>query len=157
MWMLASVYGVLGVCCTRCVLHSVNDVLRVNSWSWHEEIERDDITLFPAMIGELWKRKEDVGCRWEWYGRYERIWDVRGTTYLIGITWRGISDITLWVGACTCLIGAGKVFWHMKFSKVSVSHDYFPHICSFWSSTLPQPKSMELSHPSLSVHAMKSR
>jgi len=43
--MLYSVYAVLGVCCTRCMLYSVYAVLGVNSWSWHGEIERDDLTL----------------------------------------------------------------------------------------------------------------
>jgi len=44
------VYAVLGVCCTRCMLYSVYAVLSVNSWSWHEEIERDDLTLCSATI-----------------------------------------------------------------------------------------------------------
>ena len=39
-----SAYAVLGVWCTRCMLYSVNAVLGVNSWSWHGEIVRDDLT-----------------------------------------------------------------------------------------------------------------
>jgi len=38
------VYAVLGVCCTPCMLYSVYAGLGVNSWSWHGEIERDDLT-----------------------------------------------------------------------------------------------------------------
>jgi len=38
------VYVVLGVCGTRCMLYSVYAALSVNSWSWHGEIERDDLT-----------------------------------------------------------------------------------------------------------------
>jgi len=41
-WMLYSVYAVLGV----------------NSWSWHEEIERDDLTLCSVMMVDLWTRRE---------------------------------------------------------------------------------------------------
>ena len=39
-----SVYAVLGVCCTQCMLYSVYAVLGVDSQSWHGEIERDDLT-----------------------------------------------------------------------------------------------------------------
>jgi len=41
-----SVYAVLSVCCTRCMLYSVYALLGVNSWSWHAEIERDDLTSY---------------------------------------------------------------------------------------------------------------
>jgi len=76
--MLYSVYAVLGVCCTRSMLYSVYAstwcmlvlgvclylvyaVLSVNSWSWHGEIERDDLTLCSAMMVELWMRKREMG------------------------------------------------------------------------------------------------
>jgi len=59
--MLYSVYAVLGVCCTRCMLYSVYAVLGVNLRSWHEEIERDDLTLCSAMMVELWMRKREMG------------------------------------------------------------------------------------------------
>jgi len=32
----------------------------VNSWSWHGEIERDDLTLCSAMIVELWTRMSEM-------------------------------------------------------------------------------------------------
>ena len=55
-WMLNSVYAILGVCCTRCMLYSV---------STHdhnmEEKERDDLTVYSAMIVELWTRKRELG------------------------------------------------------------------------------------------------
>jgi len=38
-----SVYTVHGVCCTRCMLYSVNAVLGINSRSLHEEIYRYDL------------------------------------------------------------------------------------------------------------------
>jgi len=34
----------LGWCSTRCILYSVYAVLGVDSWSWHGEMERDDLT-----------------------------------------------------------------------------------------------------------------
>jgi len=43
------------------MLYSVYAVLSVNSWSWHGEIERDDLTLCSAMIVELWTRKREMG------------------------------------------------------------------------------------------------
>jgi len=50
------------VCATLGVLmYSVYAVLSVNSWSWHGEIERDDLTLCSAMMVELWTSKRVVG------------------------------------------------------------------------------------------------
>jgi hypothetical protein len=43
------------------MLYSMYAVLRVNSCSWHEEIERDDLTLCSAMMVELWMRKREMG------------------------------------------------------------------------------------------------
>jgi len=43
------------------MLYLVYAVLSVNSWSWHEEIEREDLTLCSAMIVELWTRKGEMG------------------------------------------------------------------------------------------------
>jgi len=36
--------SIVGWCSTRCMQYSVYNVLSVNSWSWHGEIERDDLT-----------------------------------------------------------------------------------------------------------------
>jgi hypothetical protein len=46
---------------------------------------------------------------------------------------------------------------HVKFSKVPVAPDDFPHILSFSSSTLPSPENTKLNHHSLSLHAMIKR
>ena len=59
--MLYLVYAVLGACCTSCMLHSVYAVLRVTSWSWHGEIERDDLTFCSEMMVELWMTKKEMG------------------------------------------------------------------------------------------------
>jgi len=53
--MLYTVYAVLGVCCTWCMLNSV---------STHDhgiKIESDDLTLGSAMMVELWTRKREMG------------------------------------------------------------------------------------------------
>ena len=42
--MVYSVYAILCVCYTLCMLYWVYAELRVNSWSWYEQIERDDLT-----------------------------------------------------------------------------------------------------------------
>jgi len=60
-WMLYSVYTVLGVCCTQCILYLVYAVLSVNSWSWHGEIERDDLTSCSLVMVELRTRKREMG------------------------------------------------------------------------------------------------
>jgi len=50
------VYAGLGEC-----WNLVYAELGVNWWSWHEEIERDDLTLCSAMMAELWMRKREIG------------------------------------------------------------------------------------------------
>jgi len=47
--------------CTWCMLYSVYALLGANSWSWHGEIGRGDITLGSTMIVELWTRKREMG------------------------------------------------------------------------------------------------
>jgi len=58
-WMLYSVHA-----CTRCMLYLVYAGLGVNSWSWPGEIERDDLTVFSAMMVELWTRKREMRTMW---------------------------------------------------------------------------------------------
>jgi len=43
------------------MLYLVYVVLSVNSSSWHGEIERDDLTLYSAMMVELCTGKRDMG------------------------------------------------------------------------------------------------
>jgi len=101
---------ILGVCCTRCMLHSAYAALVVNSWWWHGEIERDDLTLCACNDGRVVDEKEsDGGWRWERYGGYERTWEIRGTTCLIGFRQPRISGITRRFGTRTCCIGDGKL------------------------------------------------
>jgi hypothetical protein len=42
------------------MLYLVYTVLSVNSSSWHGATERDDITLYSAMMVELWTRKREM-------------------------------------------------------------------------------------------------
>ena len=55
------VYAALGVCCTWCMLHSVFAALGVNSWSWHGEIEWDDLTLCSCYDARVVDEKERDG------------------------------------------------------------------------------------------------
>jgi len=101
---------ILGVCCIRCMLQSVNAELGVNSWRWHGEIERDDLTLCSCNDGRVVDKKErDRRWRWEQYGGYERTWEIKGTTCLIGVRRPCIGDITHQIGTHTSCIGDGKV------------------------------------------------
>jgi len=155
--MLYLVYAVLGVCCTRCMLYSVYAELRVNSWSWHGEIERDDLTLYSAMMLEWWMRKREIG------DEMRTMWMIRADM------WNHGYELPDWVGktAYRCNYTPDRnsylLYWgwyidlHTKFLAVSVSHHDFPHLLSslsFLSSTLPSPKNTKLSHRSLSLHAM---
>jgi len=53
--MLYLVYALLGVCC-----YSVYAVLGIDSWSWHGEIERDDLTSCSQVMVELRTRKKTM-------------------------------------------------------------------------------------------------
>jgi len=101
---------ILGVCCTRCMLHSVYAALGVNSSWWHGEIERDDLTLCSCNDGRVVDEKErDGGWRWERCGGYERTWDIRGTTCLIGFKRPRIGVITRRIRTRTCRIWDRKL------------------------------------------------
>ena len=105
-WMLYSVYTVIGVCCTLCILLSVYAALSVNSWWWHGEIERDGLTLCFCDDGIVVDKKEREGeWRWEQYGRYNRLWEIRNTAYLNGFKWHSVGIITRRIWTHTCHIG----------------------------------------------------
>jgi len=73
------------------------------------EIERDDLTFCSAIMVELWTRKRDGGQRWEQYGGYEWICEIRGKTCLIGLSRLHLGVVTGRIGSCTCCIGNGKM------------------------------------------------
>jgi len=100
----------LGVCCTWCMLHKAYAALGVNSWWWHGEILRDDITFCSCNDGSVVDEKErDGGWRWEQYGECERTWEIKGTTCLILFRRPRISVIPRWIRSRTCRIGDGKL------------------------------------------------
>ena len=68
-----SVYDILSVWCTQCIVYSMYAELGVNPGQWHGEMERDDLPLCSAMMMELWMRKRNGGYRWESYARYAQI------------------------------------------------------------------------------------
>jgi len=84
------------------------------------------------------------------------IWEIRGRTGLIRFGRPCIGVITHWIGSTscpirndilTCIQNSFKSLFLKMISNLLPSH-------SFSSSTLPSPKHMKLSHPSLSLHAM---
>jgi len=80
------VYAVLSVCCTWRMLHLAYAALGVNSWWWHGEMKRADLTLCSSNDGRVVDEEErDGGWRWERYGEYELTWEISGTTCLIGL------------------------------------------------------------------------
>jgi len=60
-WMAYSVYAVLDVRCTHCMLYPVHAVLVDNSRSWRGERERNDLPLCSEMMVELWTTMRDMG------------------------------------------------------------------------------------------------
>jgi len=114
-WMLYSVYAVLGVCCTRCMLYSVHTVLcvcctrcqlMIMAWrdreGWLNFVFCDDGCVVDV-------KERDGEWRWECCGGYERIWEIWGTTCLIGLGRPRIGVITRRIGTHTYRIGDGKL------------------------------------------------
>jgi len=55
------------------------------------------------------ERERDGGWRWEWYGGYERIWEIRGTTCLIGLGRPRIGVSPRPIGTRSFRIGDGQL------------------------------------------------
>jgi len=97
-WMLYLVYDVLDVRCTRCQLMIIASTDREG---WRNFVFCDD--------GRVVDEKErDGGWKWERCGGYERIWEIRGTTYLAWLGSPSIGIMTRLIGTRTCHIGDGK-------------------------------------------------
>ena len=140
------------------ILYSLYVVVSLISWSWHGEIEKDDLTRCSAMMVQLWTLKRDGGWRWEWYGGYKQIWEIRGTTCLIGFRRHCISVLTHWIGSHTCHIQNGKLprtQYSLKRQFLMMISPISTH-CSLShpQSTLTSPKNTKLSHPSLSFYTI---
>jgi len=98
-WMLNSVYAVLGVCSTRCQL-------MIMAWR-----DREGWLNF-VFCNDAWvvdEKERDGGWRWECCGGYERIWEIRGTTCLIGFGRPRIGVFTRRIGTRTYRIEDGKL------------------------------------------------
>ena len=54
------------------------------------------------------QKERDGGWRWELWGGYKPIWEIRGTTWLIGLGRPRIGVITCRIGTRTCCIRDGK-------------------------------------------------
>jgi len=55
------------------------------------------------------EKETDGGWRWERYGGYERLWEIRSTTSMIGFRRPRICEITRRIGTRTCRIGDGEL------------------------------------------------
>jgi len=123
--------------CTQCMLNSVHAVLSVNSWSSHGEIVKDDLILCSVMIVE-WRMKMSAGgWRYEWYGGYKQIWEIRGSTCQIGCRRSRICDITPFNGTRVCRFGDRKVTCTCNFLKSQVLMKV-SHISSHLFHSCPQ-------------------
>jgi len=140
-----------GGCNTRWMLYSVYAVLSVNSWTWHGEIERDDLTLSSAMMVEKERWGMKMGTIW-------RIWAdlrIQYTTCLIGFRKPRISVVTCWIRSSTCRIRNGQFTRTQNCVQSQVLMMISP-ISYHLSLSLPSPKNTKLSHSYLSLHAMIS-
>jgi len=93
-WMLYSEYAVLGECWTRCQLMII---------AWRDR--EGWLNFVFCDVGRVMDdNNRDRGWRWEQSGGYDQIWEIRGTTSLIGLGRSRIGFITGWIGTHTCHI-----------------------------------------------------
>jgi len=160
--MLHSMYGVLSVCCTRGMLYSMYAVLGVcctscHSWSLTQS-DREGWLNFVCCDDGIVVDEEKRDGRWGWErcGAYKPIWEIGNTTCLIEFIRPRICVITYRIGPCTCRI----VDCQLTSTQYSLKSQFLGMIShhlislSFSWLTLPSPKITQSSHPSRSVHAM---
>ena len=99
-------YSVFDACCTRCMPHSVECCTRcklmIITWRDREGWKNFEFCDDDRVVDE---KERNGRCRWEWYGRYERISEIGVTTYLIGFRRLCFSVNTCRMGTHTCAIG----------------------------------------------------
>jgi len=104
------VHAILGVCCTQCMLVlgvcCTRCQLMIMTWR-----DREWWLIFVFCNDGRFVDEKDRDGRWRWErcGWCERIWDIWGTTCLIGLGRPRISVITSWIGTHTCCIGDGTL------------------------------------------------
>jgi len=152
-----SVYALLGVCCTWCMLYWVNAVLGVNSWSCHGEIERYDLASSSEVMVELRTRKRDI--RGDGGNHYEKlelkrilcasqftIPNTAGTSSNPACNYTDMRSFQLNQASRTPDFSYLLVF-SILFSSSSSS-------LSLSSTTLPSSQNTKFSHPPLSLNAI---
>jgi len=88
-----------GVCCTRCQLTIM---------AWRDREESPNFVFWDVdWVGH--ENERDWGCRWEWYGGYKWIWEIRGVTCLIWLGTPRVSVVTCQIASRTCHIGDGPL------------------------------------------------
>jgi len=145
--MLYSVYDVLGVCCTRCQL-------MVMAW-WDTEAWLKFVSWVDDRVVD--HKERDGGWRCEPCAGYERIWEVRGTTCLIGLGRPRIGVITHRIRTRYSNIGDGTLSRTRNSLTSPLLILIYPtssQLSPSRPSTLMSSMNTKLSHPPLSMHAM---
>jgi len=126
---------VVSVCCTRCQLMIMTCRDREG---WLNFVFCDDSRVVEE------KERRDGEWRWERCD-YEAIWEIRGTSCLIGLGWPRISVIARWMSTRTCCIGDGK----LTLTRNS-------HVSQFLMMISPIPCHLYLSCPQF-YHHLRTR
>jgi hypothetical protein len=150
-WMLylvyavLSVYAVLGVCCTWCMLYLVYAVLGVcctqcqlmiMAW-WDRQGSLNLVFRNDSWIVN--EKERDVWWRWEWCGGYDRLWEIWGTSCLIGLRRLRIGVFTYRIGdvILTCTWNSHQSKFLMMISPISLhlslSRPHLYHYLRTWS------------------------
>jgi len=102
--------ALIGVCSNQCLFYSEHTVLSVNSWSWHGEIERDDLALGSAMMVELWTRKREMGHDDE-YNLENKSSHQKSWVKLVRSHWENLHSMLFYAGTGLEPAASGRVKW----------------------------------------------
>jgi len=106
------------------------------------------------MMVELWTRKRGMGDEDENDKEDMSGYEKSGVLFA-WLGWEDLVSVLVRAGSGLAPAISGMVNWlaHENL-QVPASHDDFPRSLTFLCSTLPSPKYTNLSHPSLSLHAI---
>jgi hypothetical protein len=108
------VHTVPSMCCTQCMLYSVDAVLGVccnwyplmnmalrHNKGWH-------VFVFCNHDRVVDENVRDGGWRWDWCAWYQQIWEIRGITWLTGLGRPHITVVTRQIRTFICRHWDGK-------------------------------------------------